>query len=137
MDLLTRIFWLPVALLYPISWVLAGAWLAAAGQWWPVGAGIGIAIFGYIPVMVLLHGLIIFRKSGVYLLKKGIVVGVYSLGLIETVYFYGLITGWCGAITLWFVQESSSDSFWPLLIWAYGVATSPWTAITHEDHVAF
>lgn len=63
---------------------------------------------------------------GIYFTKRGITIGVYFFGFLASLYTYALMTGWCGAVAFYFLDGAPPAAFWPLLIWAYGVATSPW-----------
>jgi hypothetical protein len=70
---------------------------------------------------------------GIYFAKRRVTIGVYLFGLLSNIYIYILITAWCGAVTFYFLHEASAGAFWPLLIWAYGVATAPWTYMAQKD----
>lgn len=52
---------------------------------------------------------------------------------LSSVYIYMLIAAWCSAVTFYFLRDAPSHAFWPLLIWSYGVATSPWSYMAQRD----
>jgi hypothetical protein len=74
---------------------------------------------------------------GVYFAKRGITIGFYFFGFLSSVYTYVLIAAWCGGVTYYFLNDAPTGAFWPLLIWAYGVATAPWTYMAQQDGGCF
>jgi hypothetical protein len=133
MEILLKIFQLPIMVLNFFGFIIAGIWLLIIGQWSSVVAGFLTAMFApFILGLALLPGMII-GGPGIYFANRRMTIGVYFFGLLSSVYTYAVITVWCGGVTFYFLRDAPTNAFWPLLIWSYGVATSPWTYMAQRE----
>lgn len=133
MGTLVKVFQLPIMLLNIFGFIGSGIWLLVIGQWSSVGIGILSAFVAPFLLGILILPGLIFGGPGAYCAKRGITIGVYFFGFLASLYTYAVIAGWCDAITFYFLRGARPGAFWPLLIWAYGVATSPWTYMAQRD----
>lgn len=133
METLVNIFLLPIMILNVFGFFGSSIWLLVIGQWRSVVAGIFVFfISNFVLGLALMPGLLV-GAPGIYFAKRRITIGVYLFGFLSSLYTYVLITAWCGAITFYFLHDAPAGAFWPLLIWAYGVATAPWTYMAQRD----
>jgi hypothetical protein len=133
METLINIFLLPIMILNVFGFFGSAIWLLAIGQWRSVVAGIFVFfISNFVLGLALMPGLLV-GAPGIYFAKRRITIGVYFFGFLSSLYTYVLITAWCGTITFYFLRDAPAGAFWPLLIWAYGVATAPWTYMAQRD----
>jgi len=133
MGILITIFQLPIIILNFFGFIIAGIWLLVIGQWSSVIAGILTVIAAsFLLSIALLPGMII-GAPGVYFANRRVTIGVYFFGFLASVYTYAVITVWCGGVTIYFLRDAPSHAFWPLLVWSYGIATSPWTYMAQKE----
>jgi hypothetical protein len=115
------------------GFVGSAIWLLIIGEWRSVVAGLFITIAApFFLGLAILPSLALTGPS-VYFAKRGITIGVYFFSFLASIYIAALITAWCGGITFYFLSNVPSHGFWPMLIWSYGVATSPWTYMAQKD----
>jgi len=115
------------------GFIVSAIWLLVIGQWTSVLAGLAISFIA--PTLLgiaLLPGMAI-AAPGVYFANRSVTIGVYFFGFLSSAFIYVLITAWCGGVTFYFLRDAPANAFWPLLIWSYGVATSPWTYLAQQD----
>jgi hypothetical protein len=136
MGALFAVFQLPIMLLNAFGVIVSGAWLLAIGEWRPVIIGVITAIFAPMLLRLALLPGTLFAASGAYFAQKGVTIGIYFIGLLSSIYIYVLIAAWCGGIIFYFMQNPAPGAFWPLLIWSYGIATSPWSYLAQREGVA-
>ena len=55
---------------------------------------------------------------------------VFGLG---SLYMLALMFFWCVFVTGFFLKHPRNASLFPILLWAYGVATGPWTFLASKD----
>jgi hypothetical protein len=133
METLFKIFHLPIMILNTFGFIGSALWLLIIGQWRSVVAGIFVFIVANFTIgLALLPGLAL-GAPGIYFARRRITIGVYFFGLLSSIYTYVLITAWCAGVTFYFIRDAPTGAFWPLLIWAYGVATAPWTYVAQQD----
>jgi hypothetical protein len=108
-------------------------WLLVIGQWRSVVVGILVYLIANFVLPLALLPSMALGAPGIYFAKRRITIGVYFFGLLSSIYTYVLITAWCGGVTFYFLNDAPAGAFWPLLIWAYGVATAPWTYMAQKD----
>jgi hypothetical protein len=111
----------------------SGIWLLVIGQWRSVVAGILVCVIAKFVISLALLPSVALGAPGIYFAKRRITIGIYFFGLLSSIYTYVLITAWCAGVTFYFLNDAPAGAFWPLLIWAYGVATAPWTYLAQED----
>jgi hypothetical protein len=133
MDTLVKIFQLPIAILNGFGFFVAGIWLLVIGEWRSVVAGIVISIVAPFFLGLAVLPSMIFGGPGIYFAKRNLTIGLYFFSFLSSIYIAVIITAWCGGVTFYFMQNVPSHAFWPMLIWSYGVATSPWTYMAQRD----
>jgi hypothetical protein len=133
MGTLVAIFQIPIVILNIFGFIGAAIWLLVIGQWTSVIAGIAISIAAPFFLGLALLPTMILAVPSVRFAERGFTIGLYFFTFLSSVYVALLITGWSGAITFYFLKDAPSYAFWPLLIWSYGVATSPWTYMAQRD----
>jgi hypothetical protein len=95
------------------------------GEWWAIGYGIiGIFTSHFLLGIVMMPGLL-FAAPAVLLANKGKTLLAFPLLFLGQLYTYVVIVIWCLLVFLVFMSRASFSSFWPLLIWSYGVALGP------------
>ena len=133
MATLAKIFQLPIMLLNVFGTIGAVIWLLVIGEWrWVVAGILTIIVAPFVLGLALLPSIVL-GSPAIYFAKRRITIGVYFFSFLTSIYTYGLISAWCGGVTLYFMKEASPQSFWPLLVWSYCVATSPWTYMAQKD----
>lgn len=133
MGTLATIFQIPVLLLNFFGFIVSAIWLLVIGEWKSVLLGGAISIFAPFFLGIATFPAAAFGLSGIYFAKKGITIGLYFFSFLSSIYIAVLITGWSGTITFYFLHNVPAKAFWPMLVWSYGVATSPWTYIAQKD----
>jgi len=53
--------------------------------------------------------------------------------LLSQLYTFAVITAWCMFVFYFFMSRTGQDTFWPLLIWSYGVALGPWMYMAQKE----
>jgi hypothetical protein len=133
MGLLFNIFQVPILILNFFGFFVSGIWLLVIGQWRMVVAGfLSIVVANFAIGIALLPGAIL-AGPAVYMAKKRITIGLYFFGFLSAIYTYTVITAWCGAVTFTLLRDAPSGALWPLLIWAYGITTAPWTLMARRE----
>ncbi len=131
--MLFKIFQLPIVVLNFFGFIVSGIWLLVIGQWGSVVAGFIVSIFApFFLGFAVLPGML-FTGPMTYLAGRKVTIGVYFFGFLTSVYMYLVIATWCSGITFYFMHDAPPRAFWPLLIWSYGVATSPWSYMAQRD----
>src|SRR5882672_9578497 len=102
MEILVKIFQLPIMILNVFGFFGSAIWLLVIGQWRSVVAGIFVFfISNFVLGLALMPGLLV-GAPGMYFAKRRITIGVYFFGFLSSLYTYGLIAAWCGTITFYF-----------------------------------
>jgi hypothetical protein len=113
--------------------IVSGIWLVVLGEWWAFALGIlGVFVSHYAIGIALLPSL------GLGVAAYGAIQRKYwrsgmLLGALSNLYIAALMTMWCIAVLAIFISQASSTSWFPLLIWSYGVATGPWAFLAQKD----
>ena len=125
MQTLFAIFQLPIMVLNVFGFIISGVWLLVIGQWRSVVVGVLITMVAPFALGLAIFPGMIFHGPTVYFAERKVTIGVYCFGFLSSIYIYTIIAVWCTGITFYFIRNASPLAFWPLLIWSYGVATSP------------
>ena len=118
---------IPIMLLNFGGGIVGGIWLAFLGKWGLLGLGIVsmfISSFGI--SLALAPGLLFVAPAGVALDRGRYIIGGLCLTL-ANVWTDVVMTAWsvgCFYVVLGYYDRGS---IWPYLLWAYGMATGPWT----------
>jgi hypothetical protein len=119
---------IPVMLLNFGGGIIGGVWLAVLGKWSLLGLGLAsmfISSFGL--GLALMPGLLFVAPGALALDRGKYVIGILCL-IMGNLWTFAIMTVWCvGCFYVVFSGYYSSGSVWPYLLWAYGMATGPWT----------
>lgn len=123
----------PLGLLYNLSWIIAGVWLAILGEWGTIVYGavaFFISIFGL--VSALMPGML-FVGPAAALNKKGKIKGYFIFGFLGVFYSMIVLSTWCIGVIYLFSKQARNEAAIPTLFWAYGVAIGPILRISGND----
>lgn len=126
--LVTMLFFLNV-----FAGLIGGIWLAFLGQW-----GVLLIGFLYSIAMPFVYSILALPNMGIaFLLMKAVesrnkfFTGL--LGLISTLYTYGLFTWWVIIVFAAFVLEAGVTDFIPLLLWGYSTVMAPLSYMASQE----
>lgn len=124
---------IPFMLLNMLGGIASGIWLAILGQWWALGLGLaGLFLSSTLIGFAMMPGLI-FAAPAAMLIEKGKVLTAAPLIFLSQLYTYAVVVVWCGFVFGAFMASATPSSFWPLLIFSYGVATGPITYLAQRE----
>lgn len=123
----------PLAILNMFGGIVSGIWLAILGEWGLIGYGILALIVSGMGLGLAMAPGLIFAGPAAILLEKGNKIGGYFFGLLSTIYTVGVLTAWCILVLIFCTEHASTDSLIPVLIWSYGIATSPIVWLAKKD----
>lgn len=133
MQALITMLILPLILLSFLGDIISGIWLAILGEWEVIGYGIVLLVFSpFVLSFVMMPAIMLYNLS-FPLLEKRKTLRALPFVLLGQLYIYGLITGWCLFVLYFFLSKASLYTFWPLLIWSYGVALGPWEYMAWKE----
>lgn len=124
---------LPVMLLNFFGGIVGGIWLVVVGQWGLIGLGIlsmFISSFGL--GLVLAVGLVFSAPAAVAFEKGKGAIGIV-LALIGNLWTTAVMTLWCVGSFYVCLRYYHRGSIFPYLLWAYGMATGPWTYMAARE----
>ena len=125
---------IPVMLLNFGGEIIGGIWLAILGNWGLLVLGLSsifISSFGI--SFALMPGLLLFSAPGVFAMEKGrYVIGLLA-ALLGNLWTDAVMTVWCVGCFVVALGYYSDGSVWPYLLWAYGMATGPWTYMAARE----
>lgn len=129
---------IPVMFLNFGGGIVGGIWLAVLGKWGLIGIGLASMFISSIGLALALTPGMLFMMPGAVALERGrYVLGILCL-MVGNLWTYAVMTVWCVGC-FYFVIENyyTGGSLWPYLLWAYGMATGPWTYMaTREETVS-
>lgn len=119
---------IPVMLLNFGGGIVGGIWLIILGDWSLIGLGVAsmfVSSFGL--ALVLMPSMLFAGPGALALDRRKYVIGSLCL-LLANVWTLAVMTVWCvGCFHLVLGSYYHGGSIWPFLLWAYGMATGPWT----------
>ncbi len=117
---------IPVMLLN-FGWIVGGIWLVILGEWGLLGLGLAsmfISSFGL--GFVLMPGFLLALPGTLALDRGEHVIGGLCV-LASNLWTLVVITVWCVGCFYVVLRYYNAGSIWPYLLWAYGMATGPWS----------
>lgn len=132
MQALVALFIVPLTLLNAFGGIASGIWLAVLGEWWAIGYGLLGLFAPFLLAFVLVPGLIFAAPAGLLLFKGRYLLAIPLLFL-NQFYTSAVVTLWCLLVFYFFITKANTDTFWPLLIWSYGVALGPWMYMAQKE----
>jgi hypothetical protein len=125
---------LPVMLLNFGGGIVGGIWLLILGNWALLGLGLLSMFISSIGLSLALAPGLLFSGPGVLALgRKRYVIGCIAL-LLGNLWTFVVMTVWCvGSFYVVFRSYYTGGSIWPYLLWAYGMATGPWTYMAARE----
>jgi len=118
---------IPVTLLNFGGGIVGGIWLAFLDKWGLLGLGIVSMFISSFGISLALAPGLLFAAPAVVALDRGrYIIGGLCLTL-TNVWTYVVMTVWNVGCFYVVVGYYDHGSIWPYLLWAYGIATGPWT----------
>ncbi len=133
MAALIRLLSIPVMILNMFSGIIGGIWLGVVGNWGLIGAGLVVMFISTFGLPLALALGLIFAAPAMMALEKGksIIGGV--LIALANLWTYVVVTAWCLGSFYVVLAHYETGSIWPYLLWAYCLATGPWTYFAEKD----
>jgi len=125
----------PVLLLNFFGSIVSGIWLIVLGQWWALLIGVAVLFSPFVLGLAMAPGFALAVPT-VGLLQRGKVLLAMPLILLSQAYTFAVVGGWCLFIYDVFMSRAAEATFWPLLIWSYGLALAPWMYLAQKDRQA-
>jgi|HigsolmetaAR201D_1030396.scaffolds.fasta_scaffold10813_3 hypothetical protein len=133
MQALVMVLMVPLMLLNFFGGIGSGIWLAILGEWWAIGYGIaGFLLSHFLLAIILMPGILLVGPAAL-LMEKGKTFLAFPFLLLSQLYTFAVITAWCMFVFYFFMSRAGQDTFWPLLIWSYGVALGPWMYMAQKE----
>lgn len=133
MQAVVTLFMLPLILLNFFGGVVSGIWLAVLGEWRAIGYGVGAFLLSHFALSIVLMPGLLFAAPAVALANNGKILLAMPFILLGQLYTYAVICIWCMGVFIFFMSDATNVTFWPLLIWSYGVALGPWMFLAQKD----
>jgi hypothetical protein len=133
MQALLGLLLLPIAILNFAGGIVGGIWLAVLGQWSLLGVGLGAAIASTMILgLILMPGMLFAAPAAAAIDKGHYFIGTLS-GIIALLWTNVVVVAWCVVTFFYCFEQSKSGSILPYLLWAYSVATGPWTYMASRE----
>ncbi len=132
LQALVALLMVPLMVLNFFGGIGSGIWLAILGEWWAIGYGF-VGLFSHFLLGIILMPGLALGVPAALLLEKGMTILAFPFVFLSQVYTYAIITGWCILVFYIFMSRADHDTFWPLLIWSYGVALGPWMYMAQKE----
>jgi hypothetical protein len=123
----------PLVILNVGSGVIGGIWITILGRWGLVGMGLAATFISTLTMgFVLLPGMASF-VTGTYALDRG----KYVLGrvrlILGSLWTFFTMAIWSVGSFHFVLSERTGSSILPYLLWAFAIATGPWTFIAAKE----
>lgn len=123
----------PIMLLNLLGGIVSGIWLAILGEWGVIGRGIFFIFISSFLISIALMPALLFAGPAAMALERGKKMIGMIFGALSILYTVGLITIWCIWVLVTFVNQATTSSIIPMLIWSYGIALAPWMYLAQKD----
>jgi hypothetical protein len=119
-----------------LSWIVGSIWLIFLGQWDAIGITLFFVFGGPLGYSFLLMPVALVGLAGLTWHERGGLIRIISLFLLLTAFLstFILITISTLSIFYGFFKKSDSTSLIPMMLVAYGSATSPWIYIAQKEY---
>ena len=125
------------ALIIGFGGIVAGIWLAILGQWGSIGYGLLMLVGGGFLLWITMMPGMLFEAPATAYSEEGNKPAFYFLVFLRTVYPFAVLTRGCVLVLNFFARRADSSSIIPMLLWSYGVATSPIAWLAQRDIQSF
>lgn len=136
MQMIATAFVLPFFILNTFGVVIAAIWLLVLWAWQPLLIGLAMMVFGtFLIGLALMPGMLV-SAGGIALHEKGGFMRPVGWLLLAAGLFWTflIMTAWAGQASFqYFIGRATDAQFWPLLLWAYAVATAPWAYMARKE----
>ncbi|GAA5316382.1 MAG: hypothetical protein AseanaTS_15860 [Candidatus Pelagadaptatus aseana] len=105
--------------------VIAGIWLAIAGEWDLISYGAIALLVAPLVIGVLMIPGLIFTTPASSLLEKGHRFGSYFFGFFSSLYTNSIFMIWCLSVLIFCTEQAGYNATAPALIWSFCIATGP------------
>jgi hypothetical protein len=135
MRTLVTVLGVPLLVLNLAGGIVAGVWLMFLGEWWPLVVGVAVIVGGAWACALLLSpslligmfAALLFERGGIYRLVA------YPLVLAVSLWTYVVMCVWTLLWFFYFSHSALSGSIIPMMLWAYTVATAPWSYMAQRE----
>ena len=113
--------------------IVGGVWLAVLGKWGLLGIGIlSIFISSSSIVWTMMPSLLLTVPGALAIERGKWAIGMPCL-LIANLWISAVMAVWCVGC-FWIVKSyHTNGTIWPYLLWAYSMATGPWTYMASKS----
>ena len=112
--------------------LVSGIWLAILGEWWAIGIGL-LSIFASSMVISIALLPSLAFTAGAVAFGSNSKAAFLFFGALANLYVVLVMTVWCVGALVFFLSPATPDTWIPLLIWSYGVATGPWSYMASQE----
>ena len=124
---------IPIMMMNLLGGVVSGILLAILGEWKAIGLGfLSLFCATFILGFALMPSLM-FALPAAKVIEKGKIGLGMVLGMPAALYTVGVMIAWCYVVFRGFDGMADDSSRIPMLIWSYGVATSPWAYMAQKE----
>lgn len=132
MQAIVALLAIPLMVLNYLGGIGSGIWLGILGEWWAIGYGLAALLAHFVLAFALMPALLFLGPAAALADRLYFAVS-FVFVLLGNLYIYAVVTFWCLFVLVFFMRQSSPDTFWPLLIWSYGVAMAPWMHMASKE----
>lgn len=135
MRILVVVLGVPLLVLNLAGGIVAAIWLMLLGDWWPLLVGVGAIIGGASACALALSPSLLIGIFAASLFERGGIYRVvaYPLILATSLWIYVVMCVWTLLWFFYFAHITASGSIIPMMLWAYTVATAPWSYMAQRD----
>jgi len=133
MAAIAGILTIPIMILNLLAAVVGGIWLAFAGDWSVLLIGLSAILIGHFAISLLLAPSMILVIPMNWALEKNHTTFAILLAIPSVLWTYLILAAWCFIWFRYFLHGVTDGTLVPRLLWAYAVATGPWTYLASVD----
>lgn len=133
MTAIVALLSLPIMVLNLLGALVGGIWLAVSGEWSLVVFGLTAILFGHFVVSILLAPSMILVVPLSWAASRGHVALMAIMAIPSVLWTYLVLAGWCLGCFFFCLQNGDEGTLVPRLLWAYAIATGPWTYLASQE----
>lgn len=124
---------IPLIILNIFGGIVAGIWLAIAGDWTAFLVGIGFIFLGTLIASILLLPSLLVGMIAMFFYKKKSALGVGACVFVSQALIYSIILGLSYAVFQFMAATATHSPDLIVLVWSYAVAVAPWTYMASKE----
>ena len=132
MGALIALLAVPIMILNFLGGIVGGIWLLVAGDWSTFGYGLLYLFGGTFAVSLLMLPAMALAFPAAKLAESGRDTLAFIVGIPALLWTYAVVIVSCVAVFSW-IMLRADGSPWPYLLWAYAVATGPWSFMASKE----